>query len=111
MAEWLHLQLNNGTNDSGEQVIDDAVLKETHARSSFLPVYKNLEPFRQPNVPVTMDQNAYGLGWRLGTYRGSYAPRLVILPHGFPGDEVQVKTPLTKLPDMRHCNFRSHQRD
>ena len=30
MAEWLHVQLNGGENQSGERVLDESVLEETH---------------------------------------------------------------------------------
>jgi CubicO group peptidase (beta-lactamase class C family) len=71
MARWLLLQTGNGSFE-GEQIVDPAVISETHKAHNFQPVSaraKELNPWTH--------FSAYGLGWSLSDYRG----RLVV-SHG-----------------------------
>lgn len=69
MAKWMNFHLYRGLGD-GKRVMEEKVLEETYKpRAAITP--NPLPLFQQPTVPVTHSYDAYGLGWRLGYYRGT----------------------------------------
>ena len=70
MAEWLHVQLNGGENQSGKRVLDESVMEETHDPVNGYPTTSSY--LKRPVIPVTYDYSKYALGWRTGFYRGKY---------------------------------------
>ena len=70
MAEWLHVQLNGGENQSGERVLDESVLEETHDPVNGYPTTSSY--LKRPVIPVTYDYSKYAQGWRTGFYRGEW---------------------------------------
>ncbi len=70
MAKWLHLQLNGGKNQQGDQVIWNEVLQETHKARNLVKQTDSTKIYKRPIIPVTYDHSRYSLGWRIGYYRG-----------------------------------------
>ncbi len=68
MAEWLHVQLNYGTSQTGTRVFPEEVIKETHDPVNGYPSSSSY--WLRPNIPITLDDSKYALGWRTGFYRG-----------------------------------------
>ncbi len=73
MAEWLHVQLNYGTSQTGTNVVPEEVIKETHDPVNGYPSSSSY--WLRPNIPITLDDSKYALGWRTGFYRGKDNPR------------------------------------
>jgi CubicO group peptidase (beta-lactamase class C family) len=71
MAEWIRLQLGEGVY-AGERLLSDSVVKEMHTPQTVVP-RSNDEAEMFPESHFA----AYGLGWRLGDYRGR-----LIVRHG-----------------------------
>jgi hypothetical protein len=71
MAEWIRLQLGEGEYD-GERLLSDSVVKEMHTPQTVVRRSQSEEAmFPESHFA------AYGLGWRLGDYRGH-----LIVRHG-----------------------------
>ena len=71
MAEWIRLQLGEGEHD-GERLLSDSVIKEMHTPQTVVRRSSSEEEmFPESHFA------AYGLGWRLGDYRGH-----LIVRHG-----------------------------
>ena len=70
MTKWLQLQLNKGKDSCGKKIVEADVMEDTH--SPVVPIKINSfdEYWRKPYLPVTYDHHQYGLGWRIGHYRG-----------------------------------------
>ena len=68
MQKWLLMQVNEGRNQQGDQVVSSSVLSETHRGQTALP--NPSQATVKPNTPVTWSEDKYGLGWYSGYYRG-----------------------------------------
>ena len=70
MARYLAFQLREGKDKTGNVVIDDDVIQETHDGVYVIPQTSSTKQYKRPQIPVTYDDGKYGLGWRDGYYRG-----------------------------------------
>ena len=71
MSKWMMFHLSGGKNAEGVQVIEKSLLKETYKPRNTLSSNDINKYFRRPEVPVTMSNDGYGLGWKTGYYRGT----------------------------------------
>jgi hypothetical protein len=74
MVGWLQLQLREGQLQNGEELLSNRFWGEMMQSQMFLP--ESEVPITKPYFPVTDEHTASGLGWTLGTYRGSF--RLIL---------------------------------
>ena len=70
MTRWLEFQLNTGRDSAGNQLLPVGYWLQIHAPQMALGAA--LFPVARPWFPVADTYSAYGLGWRLGLYRGRY---------------------------------------
>lgn len=88
MAEWIRLNLNNGTVD-GRRLVDSASLAEIHSPHTIIR-FSDSEAAQYPGVRSM----AYGFGWRIQDYRGR-----TLLQHGGAFDGMRSQIAL--LPEER----------
>jgi len=69
MTRWLAFHLNTGRDSSGNQLLPVADWRQMHAPQMVLG--DALVPVVRPWFPVADTRSAYGLGWKLGLYRGA----------------------------------------
>ncbi len=67
IAKWLHLHLNKGINQDGNTVVKEAILEETYQPVNTITGKNSIS---RPEMPVTYSHDTYGLGWKIGYYRG-----------------------------------------
>ena len=91
MARYLAFQLREGKDKTGNVVIDDDVIQETHDGVYVIPQTSSTKQYKRPQIPVTYDDGKYGLGWRDGYYRGKKWFKKII------GKIHQVYTMMTSL--------------
>ena len=70
MAKWMLLLLNDGKASSGGRVLREGVLGEVFKPSNVVPPASYAASYRRPVTPVTFSGDTYGLGWKMGYYRG-----------------------------------------
>ena len=76
MANWMMFHLNEGRNRNEQQVVKDTSLIEMFkSQNSWSSSYAE-KFYSKPITPVTLSFSNYGLGWKLGHYRGKYFTRL-----------------------------------
>ena len=75
MARYLAFHLREGKDETGNVVIDDDVIQETHDGVYVIPQTSSTKEYKRPKIPVTYDHGKYGLGWRDGYYRGKWRYR------------------------------------
>ena len=62
--------LNDGKDSSGARVLRDGVLGEVFKPSNVVPPASYAAIYRRPVTPETFSGDTYGLGWKMGYYRG-----------------------------------------
>ena len=62
--------LNDGRDSSGTRVLREGVLWEVFKPSNVVPPSSYAASYRRPVTPETFSGDTYGLGWKLGYYRG-----------------------------------------
>lgn len=70
MAEWIKFHLNSGRDSNNNPVLDNDILEDAHKAQNSISSSSTDKYYKKPIVPVTMSVSNYGLGWRLGHYRG-----------------------------------------
>ncbi|KAL3887929.1 hypothetical protein ACJMK2_000314 [Sinanodonta woodiana] len=70
MAKWMMFHLSGGRNTEGVWVLREGVLGETHAKHQPIPTSTISSYLTRPVAPVTFSEDNYGLGWKIGYYRG-----------------------------------------
>ncbi len=64
MVKWVRFHLSGGVTEDGKRIISEKLFREIHTAH-----------IAAPDVPVVADDplqlTGYGLGWRIGTYRGT----------------------------------------
>lgn len=91
MTKWLHAQVNGGKSPEGVQVIPEEVLEQTHTAYNIIGETSSDKAFRKPESDVSFTFGNYGLGWRIGYYRGrpiithtgtsfGYGAKLTLMP-------------------------------
>ena len=68
MTRWLEFQLNTGRDAAGNQLLPVDYWLQMHSPQMVLD--QPLLPVVKPWFPAADTYTAYGLGWRLGLYRG-----------------------------------------
>lgn len=67
----MKFHLNEGRNGDNTQVVDADLLAESHAPQNVIATSSSTDKyFTKPVMPVTLSTTSYGLGWRIGHYRG-----------------------------------------
>lgn len=70
MANWMIFHLNDGRNKDNKRVLDSSILDDAHTPQNSLSYSSIAKYYTRPTTPVTLSHTNYGLGWRLGHYRG-----------------------------------------
>jgi len=73
MSRWLEFHLNTGRDSAGNQLLPVSYWLQMH--SPQITLGRVLFPVVRPWFPVSDIYSAYGLGWRLGLYRGTSVRR------------------------------------
>jgi len=72
MAKWIKFHLNEGKSVDNDQVLDSDVLDDAHKPQNAITSSLSTEKYyTKPVMPETLSSTSYGLGWRLGHYRGT----------------------------------------
>ncbi|KAK7488400.1 hypothetical protein BaRGS_00020374 [Batillaria attramentaria] len=98
MTQWMRMLLNGGKDTSGSRVLDQSVLDAVFKPSNALPPPSYAADYRRPTIPETFSSDTYGLGWRLGYYKG-----YKMAYHS--GSTWGYRAFLTLLPDMNVGTF------
>lgn len=93
MANWMMFHLHNGRNIKNINVLDPDILSEAHKAQNSITYNSVKKYYSRPSTPVTLSQSNYGLGWKLGHYRG-----FEILQHT--GSTYGYRAMLTLIPGM-----------
>ncbi|XP_045182178.2 penicillin-binding protein 4-like [Mercenaria mercenaria] len=70
MANWMIFHLNNGLNSKNVRVLDPDILDDAHKAQNSISYASIGKYYTRPLTPVTLSHSNYGLGWKLGHYRG-----------------------------------------
>ena len=76
MSKWLKFNLNNygeGTSENKQlysSILSPDAHEELHTAQNIIPESNSDKLYRKPTCPVSYMTPNYGLGWRIGTYRG-----------------------------------------
>ena len=62
--------LEGGRNKQGRQILKASALDEAFKPQNSIPADSTDKFYTKPTTPVTMAIGNYGLGWKLGHYRG-----------------------------------------
>ncbi|KAL4218011.1 hypothetical protein ACF0H5_022749 [Mactra antiquata] len=69
MSKWMLFNLNQNKDSKYEKVLKSDTLADAHSLQNYIS-YSRASVYQKPTMPETLDDNNYGLGWRLGHYRG-----------------------------------------
>ncbi|XP_059148723.1 protein flp-like [Physella acuta] len=69
MAKWMNFHLNASQNGTGDQVLKPELLDELH-EGKFYVGDETSSDLKYPQFPVATSDSVYGLGWRIGFFRG-----------------------------------------
>lgn len=70
ICKWIKFHLNQGRNDQGRQIIPVSYWTDMHSRHMIADRSRRPSHVEKPVFPVTNTVSAFGLGWRIGYYRG-----------------------------------------
>ena len=76
MAKWLKFNLNNYNAESTpnkdlySSIVSPEWHKELHSPQNIIPEDASDRLYKKPTCPVSYTTPNYGLGWKLGSYRG-----------------------------------------
>ncbi|XP_025104899.1 uncharacterized protein LOC112570594 [Pomacea canaliculata] len=70
MSQWLLCLLNDGTAADGRRVLAQGLVDTLHKPQNTIPLSSYAKYYMKPVTPQTFSGDTYGLGWRLGYYRG-----------------------------------------
>ena len=59
-----------GKDSCGKKIIEAEVVEDSRTPVTPIPISTFDNYWRKPYLPVTYDHHQYGLGWRIGSYRG-----------------------------------------
>lgn len=70
MANWMRMLLNGGLDTAGSRVLQQSVLDTVFKPCNTIPPASYAADYMRPTLPETFSADTYGLGWRLGYYKG-----------------------------------------
>ncbi|WAR16486.1 GIGA6-like protein [Mya arenaria] len=70
MAEWMKFHLRGGRNAQSKRVIDTDILEHAHEPQNSISYSSTDKYYKKPILPATLSTPNYGLGWKVGHYRG-----------------------------------------
>jgi len=90
MTRWLEFQLNTGRDAAGNQLLPVSYWLQMHSPQMAFP--QSRSPIVRPWFPASDTYTAYGLGWRLGLYRGmsTLDQGCLILSHKLGGRQMAI---------------------
>lgn len=92
MAKWMLFHLNGGKTKNGRQLLPKSALSVSHSPQLRVSGSTISKYYSRPMTPVTLSEDSYGMGWKMGYYRG-----YKILSHT--GSTYGYKAKLTLFPD------------
>ena len=70
MAKWMMALLNDGKNSRGVRVLREGVVEEMFTAQNVYPPPSYAANYRRPVTPESFSGDTYGLGWKIGYYKG-----------------------------------------
>ncbi|KAL3887928.1 hypothetical protein ACJMK2_000313 [Sinanodonta woodiana] len=70
MAKWMMFHLSGGRNTEGVWVLKEGILGVAHKTQQPVPPTTITSYLTRPTAPVTLSEDNYGFGWKIGYYRG-----------------------------------------
>ena len=74
MERWMSFQLAGGRSADGRQIVAPSYWHQLHSPQSAVDRPPGSMAIERPRFPVSDTVDVYGLGWRLGYYRGISKP-------------------------------------
>ena len=67
------MQLNDGKNNKGQEVIRSYDLRQTHSPQTAIRSASVEKMFHKPKAPFLVTDTNYAMGWKNGVYKGTPA--------------------------------------
>ena len=64
--------LKGGRNEQGRQILAEESLDNVFKPQNSIPSPPSDKFWMKPEIPVSMSVTNYGMGWKIGHYRGEY---------------------------------------
>lgn len=100
IAKWMLMQLNDGKNEYGVEVVRSADLAQTHSPQTAIRSSTVEKNFHKPKGPFTVTETSYAFGWKNGFYKEYKMLRHTGTTYGY-------SSLVTLLPDVNIGVFTS----
>lgn len=71
MSKWMLFHLNRKNSAHFDTVLKSDNLEEAHSSQNVVKPSSRCKYYSKPTTPVTLSEATYGMGWRIGHYRGT----------------------------------------